>query len=528
MTATRFTARQILEIRGAFVYFLLMTAALMLAVIFQLVARVNIRGIIGPIVVGLVVSILSYVIYLRKKRLKKVSLLPWVVASLGVTLPLLAKYNYAKIMDWRYSAESYHIYTIAVFFVVALQFLYNRRILLFFSLFTFINWVIFLCIAADNGVAMHILSTIDGKPVHDFIILREVYFMTLMAFICYIAYRNIPVIDEYDARTTEQLRIIERQNETQNEIVREINSKMTALFEQVEEQNRVIVDFNEKIQSQASTFEEISATLEELLGSAENISHSSGEQIDENRKMETIIEEFRNIQGETKSNLDLSLGSIGQVVNKTTAGKERLEEVERFITAINDQSARISETVTIINEIADKINLLSLNASIEAARAGEHGRGFAVVADEIGTLAVQTTESIKEIENVLRSNTDTTRRGVEIVRSATSLIKGMIGNMEDSSNTIKILKESIFVEERYTSVIIDQTLKNLDLAKGIGTATDEQKIAIESTTRAVDHINELMAEMVKGVTAMAESSRIIFKNAKNLVRIAESAAAQKG
>jgi methyl-accepting chemotaxis protein len=284
------------------------------------------------------------------------------------------------------------------------------------------------------------------------------------------------------------------------------------------------VDFNEKIQSQASTFEEISATLEELLGSAENISDSAGEQIDENRKMETIIDEFKNIQGETKSNLDLSLGSIGLVVDKTTSGKERLEEVERFISVISEQSSRISETVSIIIEIADKINLLSLNASIEAARAGEHGRGFAVVVDEIGKLAVQTTDSIKEIENVLKSNTDTTRRGVEIIQSAASLLKGMIGNMEDSSNKIKILRESIFVEERYTAVIIDQTLKNLDLARGIGTATDEQKLAIESTTKAVDHINELMSEMVKGVTAMAESSRLIFENAKNLVGIAEKAA----
>jgi len=524
MGSMKYTARQVLEIKGGFIYFILMTGASILAVIFQLIARVDFRGIIGPVVFGFIVSILSYVIYRRKKGLKKAALLSWVVAALGVTVPLLAKYNYAKIMDWRYSAESYHIYTIAVFFVVSLQFLYNRKILIFFSLFTFLNWIGFLFIAADSGVTMHMLSIIDGKPVHDFIILREVYFMTLMAIIVYIAYRNIPVIDEYDARTTEQLRIIERQTETRNEIVHEINAKMTALFEQLEEQNRVIVDFNEKIQSQASTFEEISATLEELLGSAENISDSAGEQIDENRKMETIIDEFKNIQGETKSNLDLSLGSIGLVVDKTTSGKERLEEVERFISVISEQSSRISETVSIIIEIADKINLLSLNASIEAARAGEHGRGFAVVADEIGKLAVQTTDSIKEIENVLKSNTDTTRRGVEIIQSAASLLKGMIGNMEDSSNKIRILRESIFVEERYTAVIIDQTLKNLDLARGIGTATDEQKLAIESTTKAVDHINELMSEMVKGVTAMAESSRLIFENAKNLVGIAEKAA----
>jgi hypothetical protein len=71
MAATKYTARQVLEIRGAFLYFLLMTGASMLAVIFQLIARVNIRGIIGPIAVGLTVSILSYAIYIKEKELKK-------------------------------------------------------------------------------------------------------------------------------------------------------------------------------------------------------------------------------------------------------------------------------------------------------------------------------------------------------------------------------------------------------------------------------------------------------------------------
>ncbi len=68
---------------------------------------------------------------------------------------------------------------------------------------------------------------------------------------------------------------------------------------------------------------------------------------------------------------------------------------------------------------------------------------------------------------------------------------------------------------------------SLELDRSIITATNGQKIAIESTTKAVDHTNELMSEMVKGVTAMAESSRFIFENAKNLVRIAEKAAARR-
>ncbi len=199
-------------------------------------------------------------------------------------------------------------------------------------------------------------------------------------------------------------------------------------------------------------------------------------------------------------------------------------EVERFISDISNQSARIFETVSIIIDIADRINLLSLNASIEAARAGEHGRGFAVVADEIGKLAVQTSESIKDIEKVLTTNTKTTEDGVVVVKSTAGIIKGMISDIEESSNKIKTLKESIFVEEKYISVIIDQTYKNLTLARDIGIGTDEQKRAIESTTKAVDHINEMLADMVKGVNEIAQSSQRIFLNAEDLVHKAGQAA----
>ena len=57
--------------------------------------------------------------------------------------------------------------------------------------------------------------------------------------------------------------------------------------------------------------------------------------------------------------------------------------------------AMIGTMAEAISSIAEQVNLLSLNASIEAARAGEQGRGFAVVASEIGSLANETSDTVK-------------------------------------------------------------------------------------------------------------------------------------
>lgn len=136
---------------------------------------------------------------------------------------------------------------------------------------------------------------------------------------------------------------------------------------------------------------------------------------------------------------------------------ENSYDVEKKVTAsveliqsLSKQSEQISAIVSTISAIADQTNLLALNAAIEAARAGETGRGFAVVADEVRLLAARTTDSTKEISDVVKLNqdltknvstqvsavADSTQKGIDLVLGVSEVIKEISAGAENVSQAV--------------------------------------------------------------------------------------------
>ena len=115
-------------------------------------------------------------------------------------------------------------------------------------------------------------------------------------------------------------------------------------------------------------------------------------------------EKMQDVDKISKELVDISVANenaLNHLMNMSVEVENSTSKTREVTDKLLQESGEIGTTLDIINEIAESINLLALNASIEAARAGEAGKGFAVVAQEVGGLADSTKESLKNVNEVV-------------------------------------------------------------------------------------------------------------------------------
>jgi len=161
----------------------------------------------------------------------------------------------------------------------------------------------------------------------------------------------------------------------------------------------------------------------------------------------STAEETSQIAADGASSLQSSIDVFQVTLNE-------VDETNKLMHELSEQSLKIETIVTTISGIADQTNLLALNAAIEAARAGEQGRGFAVVADEVRQLAQRTSDSTVEIETVVAENrklADKSTKKMVTVKENVDLNSQQIKQVHNVMD--EILKGAVNVSETVSSII---------------------------------------------------------------------------
>ena len=269
-------------------------------------------------------------------------------------------------------------------------------------------------------------------------------------------------------------------------------------------------------QDEASSLEEVAASIEELSASSESLSgiarslyEELGVNVDSVTDLETVNSLMQNdarlINGTLMEISDYSKNSVQQIINAK----------EEFLT-LKKKSSEMSNLVEIINEIADKVNLLSLNAAIEAARAGEYGRGFAVVADEISKLADATTQNSKEIAKIISENHTLIDNSSKVIEGSAGMINSMNSSVQKIKDEIGGVAKLMADIDRTIMVIKKLNGRIHDSSKVIENSTSEQKASTVELSRTTQFISIGSQKIVEISMKIYDSVGIINTTAGKL------------
>lgn len=275
---------------------------------------------------------------------------------------------------------------------------------------------------------------------------------------------------------------------------------------------------SEGAQSQAASVEEASASLEEVSGAVELINNNAGEQAGLAR---TTFSSMEKLKKDNETVVDYAAEALKAAKNTTdqaSTGQNLMESTIAGMNSIDESTKKIAETVRLISDISDQVNLLALNASIEAARAGEHGKGFAVVAEEISKLADQTASSAKTINDLVKTGLHEVNRGREYVDATGAALKNIIGFIKETEEIVRKITDSAREQAASSSAVLADTRQVMEMSDNISSSTHEQMMTNQEMSKTVEQINqntqaaaaasEQIASSAEEISAQAESLRM--------------------
>ncbi len=135
--------------------------------------------------------------------------------------------------------------------------------------------------------------------------------------------------------------------------------------------------------------------------------------------------------------------AVDETIAAMSSVKEQTESIAESILALAEKAQEIGEIIAAVNDIAEQVNLLALNASIEVSRAGEQGKGFAVVAVEIKALADQSKKATAQVRKILGEIQKATNSAVMVTEEGTKGSSAAIKVANQAGETIRALGEAL-------------------------------------------------------------------------------------
>ncbi|MDM8548655.1 methyl-accepting chemotaxis protein [Desulfobacterales bacterium HSG2] len=264
----------------------------------------------------------------------------------------------------------------------------------------------------------------------------------------------------------------------------------------------------------------IAASIAQISTTAAQLAVSSSETSSSVTEITATAEEIRQTAYISDNEADRVAGVAKQAVRSSEKGKkaaedavsgmnrikEEMEYIAESIVRLTEHTRSIGEIISVVNDLADQSDILSVNASVEAAKAGEHGRGFAVIAQEVNSLATQSKEAANQVKAILNDIYKATRAAVMAAERGSRAVETGVYLSAQSGDSIDILSQNV-TESEQASVQI--------------TALSQEQLAgTEQLTLSMESISETSTQNAESARNLEIAARDLDEFGEKLRRMA--------
>lgn len=291
--------------------------------------------------------------------------------------------------------------------------------------------------------------------------------------------------------------------------ISEISHTADWLSKQSVENEKVSDSLQNASSNQAQAMEVLENMVEQLSVAAEEVSEqmeqmaelvqttlAAGETADDLMKESVVVSQngkrdMENIN-DGMANINTSIATLSEQISR-----------------VGTTTAQIGDMVSMIIDIAEETNLLSLNASIEAARAGEAGRGFAVVAEQIGKLAANSSVAADDISKLTEEIRGTVQQAVVQMESSVAEVQKNVGIVSGATETF----EELYGKVSETSNRVEQMI---DAIEQVDTVAKQMKQITRSQVEATEQITQSAEELSQHTKNVTVDSNTVANGAEGL------------
>ena len=295
----------------------------------------------------------------------------------------------------------------------------------------------------------------------------------------------------------------------------------------------------------ASAIDEVSSTMHQMSVNVQNVVRNTQMQTSSvsgtSASIEQMVASINRVADSSRTLLEICQRSREEVNNgiktmeKATHGLTRtssaIQTSSTIIDVLGNRTDEIGKIIEVIDDLAEQTNLLALNAAIEAARAGEHGLGFSVVAEEVRKLAEKSTQSTKEISDLIQGIQKEAREAVENMEKSSAMVHEGLelgGEMTSALGKISdVVSEVYKFAQQIGSATHEQSLGSAQIAKAttqlteitqeINCAIEEQATGAQSVVAAMEKMRQLVQQSSSGSTELAAAAEEMTKLSRGLL-----------